>query len=214
MKNALDDHYRYVDIRKMSKRSAQTIAQSVDEFLAYSQSLNYQIYSSFEIPQLAKKPKSEMVRGLIKLDPPIKWPDNILLTDMNGRKNNVKRDYQGKALLINFWATWCPHCVEEIPSMNNALKQLDQNKFAMVSVSYRDSQKTLDEFVKCLLKEVQVDFPILMDIDGEVSAQWKVFAFPSSFIVDKDGWIHYSINAGSIWDTPEMIRIMREVSEK
>jgi len=109
--------------------------------------------------------------------------------------------------LINFWATWCPHCVEEIPSMNRALKQLDADKFAMISISYKDSKALLNEFVK----EVQVDFPILLDLDGKVSEQWNIFAFPSSFLVDANGQIRYSINAGSIWDSPEMLDYLKEV---
>ncbi|MEA3406400.1 MAG: TlpA disulfide reductase family protein, partial [Pseudomonadota bacterium] len=84
---------------------------------------------------------------------------------------------------------------------------LDEDKFAMVSISYKDTRPLLEEFVK----EVKVDFPILLDSDGEVSKQWNIFAFPSSFLVDANGMIRYSLNAGSIWDSPEMLDYLKEV---
>jgi len=77
----------------------------------------------------------------------------------------------------------------------------------MVSISYKDTQAILDEFVK----KVNVDFPILLDLNGEVSKQWNIFAFPSSFLVDANGLIRYSLNAGSIWDSPEMLDYQKEV---
>jgi len=93
--------------------------------------------------------------------------------------------------------------------MNRALAALDAKRFAMISISYKDTQEIMRDF----LKQVKVDFPILMDFDGKVAQDWQVFAYPSSFLIDGNGYIRYSINAGSIWDSPEMLDYLREVME-
>lgn len=208
MPNALDDHYHYEDIETMAPKTALAIEAGRKKIEATAAKLNYSVAQLSPTERLNNPPKSTIVRGLLPVEPPIAMP-NIQLTDMNGHSVNVLKDYAGKALLVNFWATWCPHCVEEIPSMNNALAQLSDLPFDIVSISYRDSQAILEDFTQ----DVAVNFPVLMDRDGEVSAQWKVFAFPSTFLVDANGMIRYSINAGSIWDTPEMIEMLREVAE-
>lgn len=209
MNEAMDDHYRYEDLRKMAIKTANMIEESARLQIAVVKKLNYQVPALQSSASLDNPPESLMVRGMKKIDPPIPM-QNIILTDMNGHRVNLMEDYKGKSVLVNFWATWCPHCVEEIPSMNHAIQLIGSDDFDIVSISYRDTQQILDEFVK----EVAVDFPILMDTDGSVSAQWKVFAFPSSFLVDRNGLIRYSINAGSIWDNEEMLHYLRETLEQ
>ncbi|MBN2864513.1 MAG: TlpA family protein disulfide reductase [Thiotrichales bacterium] len=201
---ATDGYYKYQDIEIMAKDAAQRIQSSTQQQIEHVQQIGYQVakLSPIETPI----PKSKIVSGMVALNPPMPMP-NIQLESLDGEVIDVLKAYKGKALLINFWATWCPHCVEEIPSMNRALEQLDDDKFAMVSISYKDTRALLEAFVK----EVKVDFPILLDRDGKVSEQWNIFAFPSSFLVDANGLIRYSLNAGSIWDSPEMLDYQREV---
>ncbi len=203
---ATDGYYKFQDIRQMAEDAIIRIPAVTDAKIERVKQLNYQVMNldplSHEIPQ------SRIIAGFVKLDEP-KAMQAFSLPTLKGDTIQVPESYKGKALLVNFWATWCPHCVEEIPSMNRALKQLDEDRFAMISVSYKDTRETMQEFVK----QIQVDFPILMDYDGKVSQQWKVFAYPSSFLIDANGKIHYSINAGSIWDSPEMLSYLREVME-
>ena len=203
---ATDGYFKYQDIREMAKNAAIRIKQSSDNQIKKVLKINYQVAKLDPINVVI--PETKIISGLVKIDPPIPMK-TIELNDLNGQAFNVPGNYQGKALLVNFWATWCPHCVEEIPSMNRALEELDDEKFAMISISYQDTKAILDEFVK----KVQVDFPILLDSDGMVSKEWNIFAFPSSFLVDANGYIRYSINAGSIWDSPEMLNYLREVME-
>lgn len=201
---ATDGYFKYQDIRPMAADAAQRIHETTEQKIQRVNQIKYQV-ARLE-PIEIDAPESKIVSGMIKLPEP-KAMQSIALPALNGDMIKVPEDYKGKALLVNFWATWCPHCVEEIPSMNRALAQLDADRFAMISISYKDTQKIMQDFVK----EVQVDFPILMDYDGKVSESWNVFAFPSSFLIDANGVIHYSINAGSIWDSPEMLDYLKEV---
>jgi peroxiredoxin len=81
--------------------------------------------------------------------------------------------------------------------MNRLAGAYDDREFAIVSVNFREEP----EHILAFMREVEVDFPVLMDQDGRVSGEWGVFAFPSSFILDRQGRIRYSVNTAIEWDT-------------
>lgn len=116
-------------------------------------------------------------------------------------------DNLGRITLVNFWASWCPPCVHEIPSMNRLADAYDPADFAIVSVNFKEEPAHILDF----MTRVKVDFPVLMDRDGAVSAQWGVFAFPSSFIVDRAGRIRYSVNTAIEWDTDDIRNVIERL---
>ena len=103
--------------------------------------------------------------------------------------------------VINFWATWCPPCVEEIPSLNRLRKKLDNSDFELISVNYAQQAGEVEDF----LDKVEVNFPVLIDQDGSVADRWRVIAFPSTYVIDGNGQIRYGVNAAIRWDTPQVI---------
>ncbi len=123
---------------------------------------------------------------------------NFSLTDAYGKTENLSQS-QGRITLVNFWATWCPPCVHEIPSMNRLAAAYDKKDFGIVSINFKEDP----EHVLAFLKRVDVDFPVLLDRDGAVSGRWRVFAFPSTFLLDQNGHIRYSVNTAIEWDTDE-----------
>ena len=127
-------------------------------------------------------------------------PSLIQLDDISG-KQYIRNDYRGKVTVVNFWATWCPPCVEEIPSLNRLRTQMQGKPFELISVNYAETPEHINEF----MQRVSVKFPVLMDLDGKTSQQWNVIAFPSTFVIGKDGQIHYGVNAAIAWDAPEVI---------
>jgi peroxiredoxin len=127
-------------------------------------------------------------------------PQPIRLTDSRGKPFTVA-DYNGQVTLINFWASWCRPCVKEIPSLNRLTQTMQDKAFRLISINYAESATDIHDFMKM----VQVDFPVLLDSDGHVAGQWNVFAFPSTFVIGPDGQVHYGVNAGIHWDTPEVI---------
>lgn len=90
--------------------------------------------------------------------------------------------------------------------MNRLAGAYSEDEFAIVSINFREDPQHIRDF----MKRVEVDFPVLMDHDGRVSRDWGVFAFPSSFIVDRNGAVRYSVNAAIEWDTDAV----REVIER
>ncbi|MEW8467536.1 MAG: TlpA disulfide reductase family protein, partial [Candidatus Thiodiazotropha sp.] len=121
--------------------------------------------------------------GLTLLQQGAQAPD-FELTDIDGTTHRLS-DYRGKALVVNFWATWCPPCVEEIPSLNRLLAHYRGQRIEIISVDYRETAEEIGKF----LQQIPVDFPVLMDRDGLTSLDWQVFSFPSSFIIDRLGRI-------------------------
>ncbi|MBE0509184.1 MAG: TlpA family protein disulfide reductase [Gammaproteobacteria bacterium] len=153
------------------------------------------------LPQ-AKATEVSTRRGLVRLDGS-RQATPIALPDQLGKQHQLK-DYDGNVILLNFWASWCPPCVEEIPSMNRMAETLGEG-FAIVSVNFQEDAAHIQDF----MRQVQVDFPVLMDSDGRVSAEWKVFAFPSSFILDRQGRLRYSVNSAIDWEEPEVLDAVR-----
>jgi thiol-disulfide isomerase/thioredoxin len=127
-------------------------------------------------------------------------PIPIRLTDTQGH-SFVKNDYKGKVTIINFWATWCPPCIEEIPSLNRLKNKMNGLPIELLSINYAEDQTTILEF----MKKVHVHFPVLLDPHGDFARQWNVISYPSTFVIDSEGKIRYGINAAIEWDTPEVI---------
>ncbi len=134
--------------------------------------------------------------------PVVPAPD-FVLDDAHGRTHRLDES-QGRITLVNFWASWCPPCVHEIPSMNRLAGSYDERDFAIVSINFKEEP----EHILAFMERVEVDFPVLMDRDGAVSADYGVFAFPSSFILDHERRIRYSVNTAIEWDVEEVREVI------
>jgi len=133
-------------------------------------------------------------------------PSPFSLKDSNNKTIEMY-DFKGKVTVVNFWASWCPPCVEEIPSLNRLRKKMKDKNFELISINYAESSQTIEQF----LKRVNVEFPVLLDKDGLVSTKWNVIAFPSTFIIGPDGKIQYGINAAIRWDSDEVITLLNSL---
>lgn len=204
--NATDGIYKFDNIRAMSAQMAKLLGDTDQAMREERQKASFTV-AALPPYDASTEPPSTIAAGLV----PVEGVDlqDIRLTTIDGQDVDLKRDHAGKALLLTFWATWCPHCVEEIPSMNRALAQMDKARFAIVSVSYKDT----DAIMKAFRQKVPMDFPVLMDRDGQVSKAWKVYAFPSSFLIDRSGRVRYSINTGTVWDAPDVMEKLRDISQ-
>ncbi len=121
-------------------------------------------------------------------------PD-IATVDMQGNKVTLSQ-YRGKVVILNFWATWCPPCREEMPSMEALHKALSDKGLVMLAVNVEENGKdAVGEF----LKKTPYSFPILLDEDAAIQNTYKVFRFPESFIIDKNGVVVEKIIGGRDW---------------
>lgn len=146
--------------------------------------------------------KGRTVTELVRLRRPFDVP-GFNLEEISGETFDWSR-YQGRVTLVNFWATWCPPCVEEVPSLNSLTARYRDLGLDVVSIDYRETREDLAKFIE----RIPVDFPVLLDLDGKVSLDWNVFSFPSSFLVDQNGKVRYSANRAIDWDTPEVWQVV------
>ncbi|GAB6069289.1 hypothetical protein JCM30760_03860 [Thiomicrorhabdus hydrogeniphila] len=130
----------------------------------------------------------------------------LKLNDMLGTQHNIK-DYKGKVVLVNFWASWCPPCVHEMPSMARLKSHFNHANFEILAANLGEDAGQ----VKAFLKEHPVNFPVLLDKGTMTAKQWKVFAYPSSYLIDKNGKIRFALFGGTEWDDPEHIKVINSL---
>ena len=123
------------------------------------------------------------------------------LEDTDGKQVSLSA-LRGKVVMVNFWATWCPPCIEEMPSMERLNEVMAGDNFVMLAINTEeDGRRVVPEF----LKKTPYSFPILYDDKGVVQNQYGVFKFPESFIIRKDGTIAEKIIGPLDWSSPDTI---------
>lgn len=126
-------------------------------------------------------------------------PD-FTLQDVDGKTWRLS-ELRGRPVIVNFWATWCPPCREEMPSMQRAWEQLQAEGVMMLAVNVGESADTVFQFTA----NYPVDFPLLLDLDSSVLSQWPVKGLPATFVVDAQGRIAYRAIGGREWDDPQLL---------
>lgn len=127
------------------------------------------------------------------------------LKNIDGRLISLS-DYKGKVVLINFWATWCKPCRVEMPSLNRLFKKYSKQGLVVIGVSI---DKTKDP-VRKFLEEIPLDFPIVLDSDISVSKNYKVFAFPTTFLIDRGGMLKEKFIGEMDWMHSDMTTIIEK----
>ena len=125
-------------------------------------------------------------------------PD-FMLKDLNGKPHKLS-DYRGKVVLLNFWATWCPPCRAEIPSMESMYRALKNRNFVIIGVEVGEDVASVWPFVE----EQKITYPILLDRDSAVSNTWKAVGIPTSFLIDPQGRVADMFVGGRDWSDPAL----------
>ena len=125
-------------------------------------------------------------------------PD-FTLEDMDEEKHSLK-DLRGKVVLVNFWATWCPPCRREMPSMERLYQKLKGKNFAVIAINQMENADHVFAFTGQL--EIDPTFTILLDTDSKISQAFRVQGLPTSYLIDKKGNIRYRAIGGREFDHP------------
>lgn len=116
-------------------------------------------------------------------------------------------DFRGKPVIVNFWATWCPPCRAEMPSMQRAHEQVAGEGIALVAINVGEDAETVDQF----LGHTPVGFPIPLDETSGVTMSWPVRGLPTTFVVDPEGRLAYVATGGREWDDPALLDQVRSL---
>jgi thiol-disulfide isomerase/thioredoxin len=116
-------------------------------------------------------------------------------------------EYQGRVVLLNFWATWCVPCRDEMPSLQKLLQRLSGQPFAILAVNYGESRSRIDGFVGSM----SLTFPILRDPRHEAVTAWRVRTLPASFLVGPDGRVRYWVVGELDWAADDVVARVRRL---
>ena len=114
-------------------------------------------------------------------------------------------EFKGKPVIINFWATWCPPCREELPSMNRAWKKVKDDGVAMIAINVGEDEDTIFAFSG----EYPIDFLVLLDESGEEINKWPIKGLPTTFVLDPQGKLIYQAVGGREWDDDDLLNKVR-----
>jgi thiol-disulfide isomerase/thioredoxin len=113
--------------------------------------------------------------------PPAPAPD-FALPGLDGKTVRLG-DLRGRVIFLNFWATWCPPCREEMPAMQALAADLEKEGLVVLAVNYEESAEVAEAFVR----ETGLTLPVLLDGDGAVARRYRVPGLPASYFVDRRG---------------------------
>ncbi len=130
------------------------------------------------------------------------------LENTNGNKISLS-DYEGKFVLVNFWATWCAPCRKEMPAMSNLHNEFGGDGLEVVGIHVGPSLAGVKKF----LESVPVSFTILMDKDMSL-ASWNVRGLPTTFLINPEGKLVYQAVGEREWDSPEMMKFLKALVTK
>lgn len=111
----------------------------------------------------------------------------IALKDLDGVLHRLEA-YRGKVVIVNFWASWCEPCRDEMPSLNKLRHALQGQPVVLLAVNVGDGEGRIGEF----LQKFPIEFPVLLDRDSQTAKAWKVRLLPATFIIGRDGRVRYS----------------------
>ena len=133
-------------------------------------------------------------------------PPALALKDLDGRLHRLS-DYRGKVVLINFWATWCEPCRDEMPSIQELKKRLEGKPFVVLAVNLDEPESRIRKF----LSQMKLDFTILLDPEKKAAKAWEARILPASFVAGPDGRIRYSLLGEIKWDHEQVVSRIAEL---
>jgi thiol-disulfide isomerase/thioredoxin len=132
--------------------------------------------------------------------PPLAQPD------LQGRTVDL-RDYKGRVVLVNFWATWCEPCRDEMPSIQRLRERLEGRPFEVLTVNFGEGVPRIADFIR----REKLSLPVLLDAEKSAAHAWRAGGLPMTFLVDARGRVRYSVFGEREWDEGEAFRVVQNL---
>ena len=119
-------------------------------------------------------------------------------------------EQRGKVVLVHFWATWCPPCVEEMPQLDSLYRKLAGPDFDVLAVSVDESMDALNSFIR----KKGVSMPVLVDQERAVASRYGTFKFPETYVLDRQGTVRFKVIGPMDWTMPDAVRALRRLIDE
>jgi len=145
------------------------------------------------------------VAGSQGLDPYTADPGTAVfdLPDLKGNVHTLD-EYRGRVVLVNFWASWCPPCIQEMPALERLQQVMDEQPFDILAINVGEQKYRVWKFVKL----VNFNLPVLLDERKNTFNEWGLSVLPTSFLFDRKGNIRYRVVGDVEWDSKEVIALV------
>ena len=163
------------------------------------------------LPQSAEAQVSANTANLLRaarvqvLNQPV-TPNDFSLRFLSGGSAFLS-SFKGKIVILNFWATWCPPCRAEMPSMEKLYQLYKDKGFEILAVDLGESDETVSQFIK----RGNFTFPVMMDSNNKIGIMYGIESIPTSFILNREGKIIARVVGSIHWDSPSMIAAVEEL---
>jgi peroxiredoxin len=127
------------------------------------------------------------------------------LPALDGRQVSLA-DLRGKVVMVHFWATWCPPCVEELPTLAKLNQDLTGTDFEMLTVSVDEGGSAA---VTAFLQKYRLNVPVLLDPGRSIANLYGTYKFPETYIVDREGIVRYKVIGPRDWRGPNAVQTVR-----
>ncbi len=135
----------------------------------------------------------------------------LVLEGLDGKIYDLV-DYRGRIVVVNFWATWCPPCIEEMPTLQRMWEKLSPSGLELLAVNVGEARENITTFLSRF--EPRLTFPILRDTTGETFASWRVRGLPTTYVIDKQGRIIYEAQGGRNMDSEHIQGLLKALIDK
>jgi thiol-disulfide isomerase/thioredoxin len=130
----------------------------------------------------------------------------LVLPDLAGRTVDLQQ-LKGTVVVLNFWATWCEPCREEMPSLQRLQARMQGHPLKVLTVNYGEFPPRIEPF----LKRERIELPVLLDTQKEVARDWNAGGLPITFLVDAKGHVRYWVFGERDWDTGEPLKLVESL---
>jgi peroxiredoxin len=132
------------------------------------------------------------------------------LSGLDGKQTGLS-DYRGKVVMVHFWATWCPPCVEELPTLDRMYRSLSGKGFELLAVSVDEGgEKTVASF----MQRNRLTLPVLLNPGGSVARSYGTFKFPETYLLDRSGIVRYKVIGPADWSLPATVKAIRDMIDQ
>lgn len=150
----------------------------------------------------------DLSEALKPIDPPVPAPD-ISFVDADGKQHHLS-EFRGRGVVVNLWATWCPPCVEEMPSLARLAKTLKPEDIAVLPLSSdRRGAKAVEAFFD---KHKITGLPVLIDPHSAAMRAFKARGLPTSIVIDRQGQERARVEGSANWSAPDAVETVQRLA--